>query len=287
MPSISIVTPSYQQAIFLRETIESVLNQGYPNLEYIVMDGGSTDGSVEIIKDYADRIAYWQTQPDGGHYSALNQGFAKTTGEIMAWINSDDKYTPWAFSIVGEIFGQFPEVKWLTTACPLIWDIGGRAVNVGRRPFGGISRQGFLKGESLPGGSGRYVTGVIQQESTFWRRSLWEEAGGKIDESLRLAGDYALWAKFFQHTDLYTIDTPLGGFRVHDEQKTAHYLGEYVAEAQQVLQNHGGGPHSPLGRALRKMLFKYIPVQVAYRIGWRYKAPRINYRNYRWTFNRQ
>jgi glycosyltransferase involved in cell wall biosynthesis len=97
LPKISIVTPSFNQGEFLEECIDSVLSQNYPNLEYIIMDGGSTDISILIIKKYEKYLTYWQSQPDGGHYAALNQGFNKTTGEIMAWLNSDDKYHPNAF----------------------------------------------------------------------------------------------------------------------------------------------------------------------------------------------
>ncbi len=97
---ISIVTPSFNQAAFLEETIDSVLSQRDPNLEYVIIDGGSTDGSVDIIRRHAGQLAYWVSEPDKGQYDAINRGFAKVTGDVMAWINSDDKYTPWCFSIV-------------------------------------------------------------------------------------------------------------------------------------------------------------------------------------------
>src|SRR6267154_2378048 len=97
-PRISIVTPSFNQGSYLEETIRSVLDQNYPNLEYVVVDGGSTDRSVEILQRYADRLAWWSSEPDGGQYAAINKGFKHTSGEIMAWINSDDKYLPWTFS---------------------------------------------------------------------------------------------------------------------------------------------------------------------------------------------
>src|SRR5215470_7311361 len=110
-PRISIVTPSFNQARFLEATIRSVLDQRYDNLEYIVVDGGSTDGSVEIIKRYADRLAFWCSEADGGHGNALNKGLRRATGEIMAWLNSDDIYWPWTLAAVAEIFEAHPDVN--------------------------------------------------------------------------------------------------------------------------------------------------------------------------------
>ena len=118
----------------------------------------------------------------------------------MAWLNSDDKYTPWAFQVVGEISAALPEVQWVTTLFPMLWDAPG-----GRRsanPSDGYSREGFLPGEHFQR-PGAWDKAFIQQESTFWRRSLWEKAGGKIDASLQLGGDFELWAKFYEHADLY------------------------------------------------------------------------------------
>jgi len=124
LPTISIVTPSFNQAPFLEECIDSILSQNYPNLEYIIMDGGSTDGSVEIIKKYARHLTYWQSQPDGGQYAAINEGFTKTTGEIMAWLNSDDKLHSGSLKIVGGVFKHFEGIDWLTGR-PTAWDENG------------------------------------------------------------------------------------------------------------------------------------------------------------------
>ena len=110
-PRISVVTPSFNQGAFLEETLRSVLDQGYPNLEYFVIDGGSTDASVDIIRNYASRLTYWVSESDQGQYDAINKGFARSMGEIMAWLNSDDKYLPWTFSIAGEISATRPEVE--------------------------------------------------------------------------------------------------------------------------------------------------------------------------------
>ncbi len=228
-PKISIVTPSFNQGEYLEAAIDSVLAQGYPDLEYIIIDGGSTDNSVEIIKKYAHHLHFWCSEADAGHYAAVNKGFAKAGGDILAWLNSDDLYCPDAFRTVGAIFSQFPEVSWLTTLQQLVWDHRGHCKLVKYMP--GYSREAFL--------DGRYMTrrfsglGFIQQESTFWRRELWEMAGG-IRPEIKLAGDFDLWARFFSHADLYGVDHRFGGFRVHDENRSRQN-NNYILEAEQAL----------------------------------------------------
>lgn len=243
-PRISIVTPSFNQAAFLEQAIDSVLGQRYAALEYVIMDGGSTDGSVEIIRRRAGELAAWTSGPDGGHYAAVNAGFAKTSGEIMAWLNADDQYLPWTFSVVAEVFASFPGIEWVTTRWPLRWDRRGRAVRCAARR--GYSRAGFFRGEYLPG-DGR---DVIQQESTFWRRSLWERVGGAIDASFPLGGDFELWARFFKAAELYAIDTPLGGFRVHGDQRSATQREKYHRDVRRALELHGGKIRGPLARLI-------------------------------------
>jgi glycosyltransferase involved in cell wall biosynthesis len=242
-PKISIVTPSFNQGQYLEETIRSVLDQNYPNLEYIVMDGGSTDGSVEIIRRYADRLAYWTSAKDEGQYDALQKGFQRSTGEIMAWLNSDDKYLPWSLSTVADIFSEQPQIEWISSIFPMWWDKQGRPVSCDT--IDGYNRVGFFLGEHLLD-CGWAARGFIQQESTFWRRSLWDRAGARIDTSLKLAGDFELWTRFAKHAELYGVRLPLGGFRNHGEQKTARAYQEYLDEARRVFEAHGGKPNSRL-----------------------------------------
>jgi glycosyltransferase involved in cell wall biosynthesis len=251
LPTISVVTPSYNQAQFLEQCLTSVLDQPYPNVEYVVVDGASTDGSVEIIQRHADRLAHWVSEPDDGQYDAINKGFAKTSGEIMAWLNSDDMYTPWALSCVAEVFAALPDVEWLTSLYQPAWDVRGHLVFCPQVP--GFHRDAFFRGANVQG-RGWYASHFIQQESTFWRRSLWDRAGGFVDASLSLAGDLDLWARFYRLADLYGLRAVLAGFRNHDSQKTALHMPEYLVEAERVLRRHGGRPYGRVESAVRDLV---------------------------------
>ena len=115
---ISVVTPSFNQGEFLEDTIKSVLLQNYDNIEYVIVDGGSEDNSINVIRRYQDRLAYWVSEKDSGQYYAINKGFINTSGEIMAWLNAGDKFTSWAFQVVGEIFSLFRNIEWITSLYP-------------------------------------------------------------------------------------------------------------------------------------------------------------------------
>ncbi|WP_165730493.1 glycosyltransferase family 2 protein [Polaribacter sp. 20A6] len=223
-PKISIVTPNYNGAAFLEETIKSVLNQNYPNLEYIIIDGGSTDGSLEIIKKYEKHLAYWVSERDTGLYDAVQKGFEKSTGEIMAWINSDDMYTRGAFSIVSEIFSNFKDVHWLM-GIPAVYDEAGRTIQV----------DNFKRWSKFMYYSNNFEW--IQQESVFWRRYLWNASGAKINKNLKLAGDLELWTRFFRFEKLYSVHALLSGFRMRSKnQLSLENSDEYYVEANEVLK---------------------------------------------------
>jgi glycosyltransferase involved in cell wall biosynthesis len=179
-PRVTVVTPSFNQSIFLEETIRSVLLQGYPNLEYIVMDGGSTDSSVEIIKKYERHLAYWTSQKDGGAADAIRQGFEKATGTILAYLNSDDVYLPGAMHhLVKRLQTTRADVVYGNT----YWIDEETHVLAERRqtPF---SRLAYL-----------YGGGDLQQPSTFWTSAIYEAAGG-MDASFHCAFDTDLFARF-------------------------------------------------------------------------------------------
>lgn len=252
LPTVSIVTPSYNQADYLEAALRSVLDQSRPPHEYVVIDGGSIDGSRAILERYADRLHHWVSEKDDGQYAAIQKGFEHTTGEIMAWLNSDDMYLPGALEMVAEIFAQHPEVAWISTLHRLDWDDRGRAVAISK--VEGFSREAFLRGEYLSC-AGYVSRGFIQQESTFWRRSLWEAAGGRLDTSLKYAGDFDLWARFYQHARLYGVNAPLGGYRVHAGQKS-QLIQAYVEEALASLKRHGGKPYGTnwLGRTRAQLM---------------------------------
>lgn len=256
-PRITIVTPSFNQGQFIEQAICSVLMQGYPNLEYIIIDGGSTDGSVDTIRKYEDRLTYWLSEPDAGQYDAINKGFAQSSGEIMAWINSDDMYCPGAFSIVAEIFSSCLEIQWLTSVSFLCWDEHGRAVEC--RSGEGFNREAFYRGRN--GGIHGFHNHFIMQESTFWRRSLWETAGEYIDSSYLFAGDFELWARFWQHSKLYSTTALIAGFRIHRNQKTSSCIDSYCQEALQILRRYHGQIPSKIEIKIRNFIgrFSWLP----------------------------
>lgn len=262
MDRIALVTPSLNQARYLGRAVADVFGQeGAPAVDYVVLDGGSSDGSVALLEQLAPQAPAhirfrWLSRPDGGQYPAIAAGFALAEGDVMGWLNADDRYAPWALALVRHIFDVFPQVEWLTSAHPLTFEAHDGCVGVDVRR--GYSRAVFLRGGHLPG-QGWPAHWFIQQDCTFWRRSLWQRAGGGFDPSLRLAADFELWARFFDLTPLYALAAPLAGYRRHPAQKTADQ-GAYDAEARQVLERRGGRPPRGMAAWLRGSLAPRLAV---------------------------
>ena len=223
-PKISYITPVFNQVEFIEQTIVSVITQEYPNIEYIIVDGGSTDGTLEIIKKYEDHISKIVSEPDSGMYDALNKGFKLSSGEIMGWINSDDMLLPGAFMNMARLFQDLPQVSWIQGLNSFI-DLNGHLIKTNPpKPFSFLK---FLNKDFK----------WVQQESTFWRRELWEKAGGGMDDALKLAGDFELWFRFFQFTKLYNSSLPIGAWRRRDGQISGTHMAEYIEEADRILKN--------------------------------------------------
>jgi len=221
-PKISIVTVSFNMRDYIEDTILSVISQQYPNLEYIVIDGGSKDGTVDIIKRYEPWITYWISEPDSGMYDAIQKGFSRSTGEIMAYINSDDKYHYNSLFSAATIFSSMEDVDWILGRASFYND-EGTIVDV----------KDLKKWSKLNYYTGNYQW--IQQESVFWRRNLWLKAGGKINTDLRYAGDYELWLRFFRFAKLYSTETIFAGFRFRTkDQLSLEKLDSYIYEVEQV-----------------------------------------------------
>lgn len=226
-PRITLVTAVRNGGRYIEDTIRSVVNQEYPNLEYIVVDGASTDGTVEIIRKYEKNLTWWVSQPDNGVYDALNTGFARSSGEILGWLNASDLLHPSGLFVVGSVFAAFGDVEWITGR-PTGFNPGGMTVDV--LAMARWSRYRFLAGAN------RY----IQQESTFWRRSLWERAGGSMDASYRDVGDFDLWVRFFRHARLFSVNALIGGYRFHPDAITSIHAEQYNQRCNEIIEHELG-----------------------------------------------
>ena len=220
-PAISIVTPSFNQVGFIEETIRSVLLQGYPNLEYIVIDGGSSDGTLNMIRKYEKWLSYWVSEPDSGQSEAINKGWAAAGGEILAWLNSDDTYTQDALFTVAELFAKNPQVDMLYGDCRMI-DETGRFIKMA--PAAEFDLKKLVCNHW-----------IIPQQSTFIRRSVWDRIG-KLDENLHLIMDWEYWLRIaLEDFTIQFFPEIFSNFRIHENAKTSSLAERSGEEKIRVL----------------------------------------------------
>ena len=244
-PSVCLVTTCYNHEDFVGDTIESVLSQGYPNLEYVVINDGSTDNSEEVIRRYSKHLHYWETWPGyrSNNVPALNRGFSSTSAQIMGWLSSDDLLVPNSLFVIGEVFSQLPEVQWLTGVA-LTADALGRYVKVNKYRK---NIYDFLVGDWR----------VIQQESTFWRRSLWEAAGSGLSEDYSPAFDAELWCRFFLCAEHYHLDSLVGAYRKVPQSRSIKKTEQYHQLTESAL--------NVLRESISREVSRWLPQNRIYR----------------------
>ena len=241
LPSICIVTPSFNQGEFIESTIQSIINQKYPRLEYVVQDGGSTDNSVAIINKYASDIYKWESKIDKGQSHAINQGFIKSNGEIMGWLNSDDLLMPGTLHFVGNYFAHNPKVDVIYSNRIL------------------VDENSNLIGEwVLPKHNNTILkwADFIPQETMFWRRKIWERVGG-INEDFQFAMDWDLITRFIA-ADAKFVRIPkfFGAFRIHTQQKTSVSINTKGIEEMEIIRRRCLG-RIPTGKEIEGALTRY------------------------------
>ena len=248
-PLVSIVTPSFNQVEFLEETIRSVFEQDYQNLEYIIVDGGSTDGSLEIIQKYTDQLAWWVSEPDQGQTDAINKGFARASGEIFAWLNSDDTYQPGAISEAVAYLATNQEAGAVYGDANLIDEHGDV---IGKFPARQTDYQRLMRG---------YVH--IPQQATFFRGDLWREVG-PLDPSFYFAMDYDLWVRISKRAPLIYYPSLWANFRLHGDAKSIESDDRCWPEMVKVHQREGGSKLSWLvvKARLRPLIYGWLPINL-------------------------
>lgn len=244
-PLVSIVTPSFNQGRYLERTILSVLNQDYSNIEYIVIDGNSADNSLEIIHKYSKRIAYWQSEKDQGQTDAINIGFSKATGQILAWLNSDDTLEPQAVSQAVSYLLQHPEVGMVYGDCNLL-DANDNVI--GKFNAKQTDYKKLKKG---------YVH--IPQQASFWRSELWNQVA-PLDSSIYFAMDYDLWLRLAKISKIAYIPKLWANFRLHGDAKTIAEDDRCWPDMLKIHYRNGGKWWQPIVWKywIRKMAAPYI-----------------------------
>jgi glycosyltransferase involved in cell wall biosynthesis len=231
-PRISIITPSYNQAHFIAETIDSVLNQNYPNLEYWVIDGGSKDGTVKILKSYGKKIK-WLSEKDHGQTDAINKGLQKVTGEIIAYLNSDDVYLPNTLHTVAEYFIKHPTAKWITGDYFII-DEKGRKIQSWVAEYKKMFRRN-------PSYSKLAIANYIIQPSTFWRREVVAEIG-LFNDQLRYCMDFEYWMRIMKRYPLHVLPNHFSLFRIHQGSKGGSQYTKQFREEHEIVERYIDNP---------------------------------------------
>ncbi len=219
-PLVSIVTPSYNQAAYLHETMQSVLNQDYPKIEYLVVDGGSTDGSVEIIKEFESRLTWWCSEKDRGQAEAINKGLQRAKGEYIAWLNSDDLYLPGVISAVVALFTKHPDAAMVHGDVFAI-DETGRTTN--RITYGDWGIEGLMQFR------------IIGQPAVFMRREALE-AAGYLDLEYHFLLDHQLWLRVGQQGKIIYNPEPWASARFHPEAKNVALASAFGGEALRIVE---------------------------------------------------
>ncbi len=241
-PKVSVITPSYNQGKYIEETIRSVTMQGYPNLEYIIIDGGSGDDTLAIIKKYSQEITYWVSEKDNGQTHALNKGLERATGDILAYLNSDDLYMPYTFKLVAELF-RTHRLNWLTgIQSRLVYE---EVISPKRDAVKLFNRELYRKGYHI--GS---LFGWNQQCSTFWSKHLFDQVGRKFDESFNHAMDIDMWIRMSSFAELVSVEAVLAMMRLHSDQKSRNInIAETEIERKRKIYGLARYP-------LRKVMFR-------------------------------
>lgn len=226
----SIVIPSYNYGRFIGATIQSILDQGYPDTEIIVIDGGSTDDTVDVVKSFGDKISYFVSEPDKGQSNALNKGFAVATGDVMAWICSDDIYLPGAFDRVATFFDANPDAEFLYGDGAIIDKDGTWVRDIKSGPV--LDRENF------------HNYNYVFSTTSFWRRGLWEKSGAFIDETNNWTMDWELFVRMNKHAELHYLPGKVACLRHHEDTKTGTGVQFDTAkrnkEIVSVSRKHGG-----------------------------------------------
>lgn len=235
-PRLTIITPSFNQGRFIEETIRSVVQQGYPNLEYIIIDGGSTDNTVEIIRKYEHSVTYWVSEPDHGQSHALNKALSRATGDIVGWINSDDLYTENCFQKVIEAFAASPDAL-LIHGNRILLDEDSHVSGWARLPAFDPDSTGY----------------VIASETAFWRRAASADVGFK--ENLHLAMDQEFFCHLYTIGGFLKLDSYLGCFRCYAANKTASLADVHGHEVESSWKLHFGENHAGWKNSYGRRMF--------------------------------